>query len=66
MNTEGKNKSSSLLAISTNSALVAVILLAIGAILITVGVCLLFSVPAGLIVFGLILLVLGVLLGLTT
>lgn len=66
MTTEGKNKSSSLLAISTNSALVAVILLAIGAILITVGVCLLFSVPAGLIVFGLILLVLGVLLGLTT
>ena len=66
MTTEGKKKSSSLLAIFSNPALVAVILLAIGAILITVGVSLLWKVPAGLIVFGLILLVLGVLLGLTT
>jgi hypothetical protein len=59
-------QNSSLLAISALPALVAVLLLGIGAILITVGVSLLFSIPAGLIVFGLIMLVLGVLLGLTS
>ena len=64
--TEEAKQNSSLLAISTLPALVAVLLLGIGAILITVGVSLLFSIPAGLIVFGLIMLVLGVLLGLTS
>jgi hypothetical protein len=64
--TEDKKQNSSLLAISALPALVAVLLLGIGAILITVGVSLLFSIPAGLIVFGLIMLVLGVLLGLTS
>jgi len=59
-------QNSSLLAISALPALVAVLLLGIGAILITVGVSLLFSIPAGLIVFGLIMLLLGVLLGLTS
>ena len=59
-------QNSSLLAISALPALVAVLLLGIGAILITVGVSLLLSIPAGLIVFGLILLILGVLLGLTS
>jgi hypothetical protein len=66
MATDSKNKNSALFAISSTPALVAVLLLMIGAILVTVGVSLLWSVPAGLIVFGLILLVLGVLLGLTT
>ena len=59
-------QNSSLLAISALPALVAVLLLGLGAILITVGVSLLLSIPAGLIVFGLIMLVLGVLLGLTS
>ena len=59
-------QNSSLLAISALPALVAVLLLGFGAILITVGVSLLLSIPAGLIVFGLIMLVLGVLLGLTS
>ena len=63
---EEVKQNSSLLAISALPALVAVLLLGIGAILITVGVSLLFSIPAGLIVFGLIMLVLGVLLGLTS
>lgn len=66
MTKDGEKKSSAMFAIFSNPALVAVILLAIGAILITVGVSLLWKLPAGLIVFGLILLVLGVLLGLTT
>ena len=66
MTTEEKKQNSSLLAISALPALVAVLLLGFGAILITVGVALLFSIPAGLIVFGLIMLVLGVLLGLTS
>lgn len=64
--TEEKKRNSSLLAISALPALVAVTLLGLGAILITVGVSLLLSIPAGLIVFGLIMLVLGVLLGLTS
>ena len=59
-------QNSSLLAISALPALVAVLLLGFGAILITVGVSLLFSIPAGLIVFGLIMLVLCFLLGLTS
>ena len=64
--TEEKKRNSSLLAISALPALVAVTLLGLGAILITVGVSLLLSIPAGLIVFGLNMLVLGVLLGLTS